>query len=160
LVKADVERIAALHVTASMQPAQATSDMVFAEARVGKKRLEHAYAWRSMIDASIPLAFGSDAPVEDIRPAWGIFAAITRTDHAGKPRGGFVPAQRIGESETLQAFARGAAYAVGEERERGSLTPGMWFDVSLFDKTGSDPSSWISAKPVGTVVEGQMRKTP
>ena len=148
-------------VIASMQPTHATSDMRWAEARVGRERLKGAYAWRTMLDKHIPLAFGSDAPIESERPVLGLYAAITRQDDEGNPPGGFLPDQRLTEAEALHAFAAGAAYAVHHERDLGALTPGMFFDVSLFDKDphGAAPK-WLQTKPVGTVVGGKLRATP
>ncbi len=156
----DIPRLYAPRITASMQPTHATSDMRWAEARVGKERLKGAYAWRTVVDSGADLAFGSDAPVEDVRPAWGIYAALTRQDHDGNPKGGFTPQQKLTTTETLQAFARGAAWAVNLERHAGALTPGMYFDVSLFDvdaAASADPKAWLTARPTGTVVGGRLR---
>jgi hypothetical protein len=116
-----------------------------------------------MLDAGVALAFGSDAPVEDVRPAWGIYAAVTRQDHDGKPAGGFTADQRVTQREALRSFARDAAWAVNLERHAGALTPGMYFDVSLFDidaaaaTDAGDPAAWLRARPVGVVVDGVLR---
>ncbi len=157
----DIARLYVPRITASMQPTHATSDMRWAEARVGKERLKGAYAWKSVVDSGADLAFGSDAPVEDVRPAWGIYAAITRQDHQGNPTGGFAPDQKLTTGQALQAFARGAAWAVNLERHDGALTPGMFFDVSLFDVDAAadpDPRIWLTARPLGTVVSGRLRQ--
>jgi predicted amidohydrolase YtcJ len=159
----DIPRLYGPRITASMQPTHATSDMRWAEARLGPERLKGAYAWRRMLDAGNALAFGSDAPVEDIRPAWGIHAALTRQDHDGKPPGGFTPDQRLTQQEVLRSFARDAAWAVNLERHAGALTPGMFFDVSLFDadavaqSDAGDPGAWLRVRPVGVVVGGTLR---
>ena len=160
---ADFARFAKLGAIASMQPTHATSDMRWAEARVGKERVKGAYAWHTMLKDGAALAFGSDAPVEDERPALGIYAALTRQDAAGQPPGGFLPEERLSQAETLAAFAAGAAFAVGLERELGALTPGMFFDVSLFSDDAAlatdkgDASAWLRTKPVGVVVGGALR---
>jgi predicted amidohydrolase YtcJ len=146
-----------------MQPTHATSDMRWAEARVGRERLAGAYAWKRVLDTGTALAFGSDAPVEDVRPALGIYAALTRKDHTGAPEGGFTPDQRLSQADTLRAFSRYAAWAVNLERHAGALTPGMFFDVSIFDidaaasTDAGDPAAWLTARPVGTVVGGVLR---
>jgi predicted amidohydrolase YtcJ len=161
----DISRMYDALITASMQPTHATSDMRWAEARLGPHRLDGAYAWRRMLDAGNALAFGSDAPVEDLRPAWGIYAAVTRQDHTGSPAGGFLPNQRLTQAEALQAFSRSAAWAVNLERHTGALTPGMWFDVSLYDidavalTDAADPQAWLRAQAVGVVVGGVLRST-
>ncbi len=162
--KSDFARFALLHVVASMQPTHATSDMRWAEQRVGAERVKGAYAWRTMLKGGVALAFGSDAPVEDERPQLGVYAAITRQDADGKPAAGFMPEQKVTQREALAAFAAGSAYAVGKEQHMGALTPGMFFDVTLFNddpvkKTeAGDPKAWLRTKPVGTLVGGVLRE--
>lgn len=159
----DFARFAKRGVVASMQPTHATSDMRWAEQRVGKERLVGAYAWRTMLKDGIALAFGSDAPVEDERPQLGIYAAVARQDADGRPPGGFMPEQRLTQAETLRAFAAGSAHAVGMEQHLGALTPGMLFDVSLFADDAAaatergDAAAWLRTKPVGVVIGGQLR---
>lgn len=153
----DFARFAALGVVASMQPTHATSDMRWAEARVGE-RVKGAYAWRTMLSKGVPLAFGSDAPVESERPILGLYAAITRADEQGRPPGGWTPAQKVSFDEALHAFTRGAAYAVGQDADLGALTPGMRMDVSVFDvDPRGDPKLWLRAKPTAVVVSGAVR---
>jgi len=158
----DMARLYGPRITASMQPTHATSDMRWAEARLGKARLPGAYAWKRLWDSGTAVAFGSDAPVEDVRPAWGIYAAITRQDHDGQPSGGFTPDERLTLDQTLRAFSRHAAWAVNLERHAGALTPGMFFDVSVFDidAAAQPPAAWLKARPVGTVVGGLLRLSP
>ncbi|MCC7070456.1 MAG: amidohydrolase [Deltaproteobacteria bacterium] len=159
----DIKRFARRGAIASMQPTHATSDMRWAEARVGKGRLAGAYAWRSMLQQGVALAFGSDAPVEDERPQLGIYAALTRQDAEGQPPAGFLPEQRVAQREALAAFAAGSAYAVGMEQHLGALTPGMFFDVSLFADDAAlaadrgDARAWLRTKPAGVVIGGALR---
>jgi predicted amidohydrolase YtcJ len=160
----DFARFALQHVVASMQPTHATSDMRWAEERVGPQRVTGAYAWRTMLSHGTALAFGSDAPVEDERPALGVYAAITRADSDGQPAGGFMPAQKLTQTQALAAFASGASFAVAREQHLGALTPGMFFDVTLFAddaarKTDAgDATAWLRTRPVGTVVGGVLRE--
>jgi predicted amidohydrolase YtcJ len=162
----DVPRFVAMQITASMQPTHATTDMRWAEARVGQQRLSGAYAWRSLWDSGAALALGSDAPVENIRPAWGIHAAITRQDHDGKPPAGFLANQRLSQPEALQGFARMAAYAVNQERHMGALTPGMAMDLTFFESDAAaatdagDPRAWLRTQPVATMVQGRLQLIP
>ncbi len=159
----DIKRFARRGAIASMQPTHATSDMRWAEQRVGAARLAGAYAWRSMLAGGVALAFGSDAPVEDERPQLGIYAALARQDADGKPPAGFTPKERLTQTEALAAFAAGSAYAVGMEQHLGALTPGMFFDVSLFSDDAAlaadqgDARAWLRTKPVGVVVGGALR---
>jgi hypothetical protein len=160
----DFQRFAEQHVVASMQPTHATSDMRWAEQRVGSVRVKGAYAWRTMLEHGVRLAFGSDAPVEDERPQLGIYAAITRQDADGKPPEGFLPEEKLTQTEALKAFAAGAAYAVGMEQHLGALTPGMFFDVTLFvddaaaQADAGDTKAWLKTRPAGIVVGGVLRE--
>ncbi len=124
----DLPRFAKLGAIASMQPTHETSDWRMAEARLGPDRLGGAYAWRSMLENSVPLAFGSDAPVEPVDVMSGIAAAVTRQDAAGEPFGGWLPDEAISREQSLGAFTAGAAYAGMAEGRFGSLAVGEWAD--------------------------------
>src|SRR5689334_18024941 len=113
-----------------MQPTHATSDMPWAEARLGHQRITGAYAWRTRLDNHIPVAGGSDFPVEQVSPLLGIYAAVTRQDARGMPAGGWYPAQRMTLAEAIDAFTHGAAYAEGAEDTRGVLAVGRHADVT------------------------------
>ncbi len=99
--KEDVRRFAELGVIASMQPSHASDDMRWADARLGPRRVDGAYAWRWFADARVPLAFGSDFPVEIVNPFWGLYAAITRQDADGRPPGGWHPEHRLSLEDAL-----------------------------------------------------------
>jgi predicted amidohydrolase YtcJ len=118
---------------ASMQPTHATSDAPWAEARLGHgtERQRGAYAWRQALEAGVPLAFGSDFPVEGIDPREGLKAAVSR-----KSAGGVVwmPEQRLTRHEALHAFTAGAAYAEFEEGRRGLIGEGFDADLTVFAK--------------------------
>lgn len=151
-------RLAKVGVIASMQPSHATSDMRWAEARLGARRLEGAYAWRTMLRHQIPLAFGSDAPVESERPSLGMYAAITRQDADGLPEGGWLPAERLDEGEALTAFTRGAAFAVQQESLLGALRAGYRADVSVFAMgSSSGAGRWLGARERVTLIDGKVR---
>jgi len=131
---ADLPRFARNSIIASMQPTHQTSDMHMAEARMGLERLQGSYAWRSMLDNRVPLAFGSDFPVESPNPFPGIAAAISREDAQGNPPGGWLPQQRISLEQAFDAFTRGAAYAGFAEDRLGSLEPGRMADFLFIDR--------------------------
>lgn len=130
----DIPRFKSLGIIASMQPTHATSDMNMAEDRVGKSRIQGAYAWRSMLDQGTVIAGGSDFPVESDNPFYGLHAAVTRTDHEGKPVGGWHPEQAISLQEAFRAFTLDAAYAQHQEQIVGSLEPGKRADFILVDQ--------------------------
>ncbi len=142
-------------VIASMQPTHATSDMPWAESRVGEDRLQGAYAWRSMLDARVPLAFGSDFPVESPDPRLGLYAAVTRRDRYGQPPGGFLPQEALTLEEALAAFTRGAAFAAGQEREAGVLAPGRFADFTIFARDPfSEPPAGLPDNPISATIIG------
>ncbi|MDH3197900.1 MAG: amidohydrolase [Candidatus Krumholzibacteria bacterium] len=130
----DIPRFAALGVIASMQPAHATSDMYWAEARVGGERIRGAYAWRTLLDSGAALAFGSDFPVESVSPLLGIHAAAARQDAEGWPEGGWYPEQRLSVEEAVRAFTVGAAYAAFQEAELGTIAVGRRADLTVLDR--------------------------
>jgi predicted amidohydrolase YtcJ len=130
----DIPRFRQLGVIASMQPIHATSDMYWAEARVGPERIRGGYAWRRFLDAGVVLAAGSDFPVEPVNPFLGLYAAVTRQDRSGWPPGGWYPDQRLRLQEAVRAFTLGAAYAAFEEDLKGSLEPGKLADFIVLDR--------------------------
>jgi predicted amidohydrolase YtcJ len=131
---ADIARFVAHGTIASMQPVHQTSDRIMAEARLGPDRLTGAYAWRSLLAAGVPLAFGSDAPVEAPNPIEGLAVAISRTDAAGEPFGGWRPEETISREQALAAYTSGAAYAGFAEGRFGRLTVGERADFLVLDR--------------------------
>lgn len=131
---ADLPRFARHGIIASMQPVHETSDWRMAEARMGMERLQGAYAWRSMLAGDVPLAFGSDFPVESPNPFHGLAAAISREDATGQPPGGWMPEQRLTIVQAFDAFTRGAAYAGFAEEQMGTLEPGRMADFVFIDR--------------------------
>jgi predicted amidohydrolase YtcJ len=131
---ADIPRFRTLDLIASMQPTHATSDMNMAEDRIGKERLKGAYAWRTFLHQGTRIAGGSDFPVESDNPFFGLHAAVTRSDHTGKPPGGWHAEQRMTLLEAFRAFTADAAYARHAEKSLGTLEPGKWADFILVDR--------------------------
>jgi predicted amidohydrolase YtcJ len=153
----DVKVFAESRLIASMQPTHATSDMPWVPERLGKDRSNGAYAWRTLLEAGVPLAFGSDFPIEDANPLWGLYAARTRQDHQGKPAGGWMRHEALDGSSALRAFTEGAAYAAFAEAQRGALRPGMaadWVALSV-DPVQDAPPALLTGKALLTVVGGQ-----
>lgn len=157
LAPEELPRFAALGVIASVQPTHATSDMYWAEERLGPERLRGAYAWRSLLDSGARLAFGSDFPVEQVNPLLGFYAAVTRRDAQGRPEDGWFPAERVTREEALHAFTLGAAYAAFMEEEVGSLTPGKWADFVVLsgDLMTVPAEKLLELKVVATFLGGR-----
>jgi predicted amidohydrolase YtcJ len=154
----DVPRFGREGVIASMQPVHATSDMPWAEARVGPARIAGAYAWRTLKRAGARLAGGSDFPVESENPLHGFYAAVTRQDLRGQPSGGWRPAERLTRAEALALFTSDAAWAAFEEGSRGKIAPGFAADLTVFAKDPmTAPEPEIPTIPVVlTVVDGRV----
>ncbi|NNE71939.1 MAG: amidohydrolase, partial [Rhodothermales bacterium] len=129
----DLPRHAEMGIIASMQPTHATSDMYWAEDRVGPGRIRGAYAWRSLLDSGARLALGSDFPVEQVDPLLGFYAAVTRQDASSWPEGGWYPGEALTRQEALRGFTVDAAYAAFQEESLGSLSPGKWADFVVLD---------------------------
>ena len=161
----DIPRFAGLRLVASMQPTHATSDMPWAGERLGQARLAGAYAWRRFLDLGVPLALGSDFPVEQVDPRLGLLAAVTRQDRDGHPPGGWLPGQRLTAAEALRGFTVEAARAAHDEARVGRLAPGQRADFVLLDR---DPlaipadeldqlqvrATWVDGQPVHTADGG------
>ena len=153
----DFARFAALGALASVQPTHCTSDLRWAEQRLGPERVEGAYAWRTFLDHGVRLPLGSDAPVEDWNPLPGVYAAITRQEPDGDPAGGWHPEQILTLDEALRGFTAEAAFAVGREGDLGALRPGLLFDCTVLDRDprGGDPVVWLGTRPVALFVDGE-----
>jgi hypothetical protein len=151
----DFARFAQLGVIASMQPYHAIDDGRWAEKRLGRKRSRSSYAWRSMLDAGVRLAFGSDWPVAPLSPMLGIYAAVTRATLDGKHPNGWVPEERITVEEAVRAYTSGSAYAAFEENEKGTIAPGKLADlVVLSEDIFSIPPEQIKDVKVLLVLVG------
>jgi len=154
----DFPKFARYSIIASMQATHATSDMRWAEARVGPERVKGAYAWRRFLELGVPVANGSDFPVEDPNPLWGFYAAITRQDHKGRPPGGWFPEHRMTRQEALESWTIRGAYAAFEEGIKGSLTPGKLADFVAIsaDIMTVPPPEILKARVLMTVVGGRI----
>jgi predicted amidohydrolase YtcJ len=153
----DISRFSELYIIASMQPIHATSDMLMSD-RCWGDRSAYAYAWRSQLSSHVPLAFGSDAPVESPNPFWGIHAAVTRKRADGTPSAqGWYPEQCLSVDEALHAYTTGAAYAAGMEDRLGKLAPGYLADLLILNKNPYTcaPEELLTTQPMATMVGGE-----
>ncbi|HET8666349.1 MAG TPA: amidohydrolase [Terriglobales bacterium] len=148
-------RFRQLHVIASMQPNHLLTDMNWAMDRIGSDRAKFAYAWKTFLDHGVRLAFGTDYPVEPITPFRGLYAAVTRKNEAGTKE--FDPEQRITIEQAIEAYTTGAAYAEFEEKDKGTLAPGMLADFVVLDRdiTKVPPPELLRTNVLRTVVGGK-----
>jgi predicted amidohydrolase YtcJ len=129
---ADIPRFKDLGVIASMQPSHLLTDMNWAEARLGPQRAAYSYAWKAFLDAGVPLAFGTDYPVEPITPFRGLYAAVTRMNEAGTKT--YFAENKLTRGQALSAYTQGSAYAEFAEKRKGKLAPGYDADFILVDR--------------------------
>ena len=158
LASVDVPRFAELGVIASMQPTHCTSDMSWAEKRVGPERIKGAYAWRSVLKTGAHVPISSDFPGETLNPFYGIYAAVTRQDAQGKPDGGWYPEQRMTIQEALRGYTIEAAYAEFEEKDKGSIETGKLADLVVISKnpTAIPPKELLQINVLMTFINGKL----
>jgi len=154
----DFQRFADLGVIASVQPYHAIDDGRWAEKRIGHERCKTTYAFRSLLDHGVKLAFGSDWTVAPLNPILGLYAAVTRATLDGKNPDGWFPEQKISLPEAIEAFTMGSAYAEFRENEKGSLTPGKLADVVVLDSDlfALPPAQLKNAHVRTTITNGKI----
>jgi len=153
----DFVRFVQLRVIASMQPSHQTTDMRWAEDRIGRERIIGAYAWATMQKNGVRLAFGTDYPVEPISPFRGLYACVTRERPDGGPRNGWEPQEKISLEDCIRAYTSGSAYAQFEEGKKGELKPGEYADFVILsnDLTKIPPAQYTKTRVLRTVVDGR-----
>ena len=130
----DIARFATLGVIPSMQASHQTSDMRWAEVRVGPERIKGAYAWRSLLNTGVVIPNGTDFPVEEVNPLITFHSSVSRQDASNWPAGGWYPAQSMTRQEALQSITIWPAFAGFQEKLMGSITPGKYADFVILDK--------------------------
>ncbi|MBK5257188.1 MAG: amidohydrolase [Vicinamibacteria bacterium] len=162
--RADLGRYAKLRVVASIQPSHCIDDMRWAPKRIGAERCRMAYNFKSFLDASIPVAFGTDWFVEPLDPRLGLYAAVTREAVEGGPQGGFFPEERITLDHAIDLYTRGSAYAEFADDRKGTLEPGKLADLVIFndDLFKVEPKKILTTPVDLTMVGGRVvfERTP
>jgi len=161
LTSADIGRFAKLGVVASMQPTHATSDLRWAEDRIGPDRAtQGAYAWRKLLEAGARIAFGTDFAVEPLAPIEGLYSAVTRQSREPPfaPPGGWLPAEKLTLADAIRLYTAGSAYAEFQENDKGTLELGKLADLVIWDRDlfATPPEHLLEAKPLMTVVGGRV----
>ena len=142
----------------SVQPLHATSDMYWAEERLGKSRVKGAYAYKDLLDWSGRLALGTDFPVEDVNPIKTFYAAVSRKDLNQFPTGGYQSENALSRREALLGMTIWGAYANFEENLKGSITPGKYADFVILDRDIMEIETHRipSARVVATILNGEI----
>jgi predicted amidohydrolase YtcJ len=154
----DFDRFAQLHVIASVQPYHAIDDGRWAEGRIGHDRASRTYAFRTLLNHGVRLAFGTDWEVAPLNPMLTLYAATTRATLDGKNPDGWFPEQKLTIKEGIEAYTMGSAYAEFQESEKGSITPGKLADMVLLsdDVLSIDPVKIRDVKVFKTWVGGKL----
>ena len=152
---AQIARFKELKVIASVQPSHLLTDMRWAQDRLGQKRAANSYAWASLLNKGVTLAFGTDYPVEQVSPFRGLYAAVTRKSENGKQE--YFPEQKLTMDQAIAAYTTGSAFAEFEEKEKGELAPGMLADFVVLDRdiTAASAEKELATKVLLTVVGGK-----
>ena len=147
------------NIMPSIQPTHATSDMYWAEDRIGSERIEGAYAYKKLLEAYGKVALGTDFPVERVSPFLTFYAAVARQDLDQYPEGGFQMENALSREEALKGMTIWAAYSNFEENEKGSIEVGKFADFIILDKDimTVDANEIPNIKVLKTVVGGEIQ---
>lgn len=158
MARKDFARMAELGAVASVQPFHAIDDGRWAERKIGPERAKTTYAFRSFLDADVPLALGTDWPVAPLDPMQTVYAAVTRRTLDGAHPDGWVPAEKITVEEALAAYTSGSAYAEFTDHEKGRLAPGYLADLVVLSEDPFEvpPERLGEIEAVLTIVGGRI----
>ena len=154
----DLGRLAELQVVAAVQPPHMTLDPGGPERDLGGERVPYMWPFRTLLDTSAVLAFGTDSPVVDVNSMDVLYSAVTRQDPGThEPAGGWLPDERIGMAEALRAYTQGSAAAAGRRRELGTLETGKLADIAVLDRNllACDPEDIQKTKVLATFMGGR-----
>ena len=154
----DLPRYRELGLVAAVQPVFMATDWRLAERKWGRTRCRRAYAWKTLIEAGLPVQLGSDAPFDRIEPLLGLQAAVTRRDSGGQPPGGWFPEERLTLDQALRAYTAVPAWTSRREDRLGSITPGKLADLTVFreDLFQTPPERWPEVPVEMTVIDGRV----
>jgi len=152
----DFSKFAEFSIVPSIQATHCTSDMSWAENRVGEERIKGAYAYQTLLTQNGWLPNGTDFPVENIEPLFTFYASVFRTDLNSLPEGGWQKEEGLTREQTLRSMTIWAAKAAFEENEKGSLEPGKYADFVILDADllTATPQQVLDAKIVSSWIGG------
>ncbi len=157
MARRDIRRFGAMGVIPAMQPTHATSDMYWAEDRVGPTRIKGAYAWKSLLEGGAFIAGGSDCPVEREQPLLQIYAARTRQDTTGWPENGWYASEAMSGLAAARSMTTWAAYAAFQDSVRGKILPGYDADLTILSRNpvGSAAQVILETEVLATMIGGE-----
>lgn len=144
---------------ADIQPRFVVSDFPWVEEKLGEKRVQMSYAWKSMIHAGIICAGGSDAPIEPVDPLLGIHAAVTRRK-PGETHVGYQSQEKLTMKEAFHLFTKMGAYPTNEENIKGTITRGKLADMIVLSHNPfemQDPDELLKTKVEKTIIGGEVK---
>ncbi|TQI70033.1 hypothetical protein JM79_0932 [Gramella sp. Hel_I_59] len=158
VIDADDFKYFSKNILPSIQPTHATSDMYWAEERLGEERIKGAYAYKKLLDQAGMVALGTDFPVEQVNPFLTFYAAVDRQDTKNFPEGGFMREEALSREETLRGMTIWAAYSNFEEDEKGSIEAGKFADFVILDRDimKVDIDKVPDTKVISTFVAGEQ----
>ncbi len=145
------------NIIPSIQPTHATSDMYWAEDRIGNDRIKGAYAYKTLLDKAGIVVLGTDFPVEQVNPMHTFYSAVARKDLKNYPEGGFRMEDALSREETLKGMTSWAAYSNFEEDEKGTIEIGKAADFTILDRNIMEiPADSIpKIKVLATFINGE-----
>lgn len=154
-----LDRMKKLDLIAYIQPIFLNYDISIVEDRVGKERASTSYNWKEFLEKGIPIAGGSDCPVESLNVMENIYTAVCRKNLKGQPEGGWRPDQCISVEDAVRSFTTGGAYASFEEDRKGSIAPGKVADFAVLsqDIFHIDPERIKQVRVERTYLDGELR---
>lgn len=159
----DFARFKDLNIIAEVNPYHISDDMRWMEERIGHERCKGAYAFKSLLESGARLSFGSDWPgtsaaLYHMQPKYLIYAAVSRKTLKGTPEGGWFPEQKISVEEAIRAYTINNAYAALEDDIRGSLEPGKFADITVFDRNLLEipEEEILNTEVIYTIIDGKI----
>lgn len=152
-----LERLKKPSIVADIQPRFVVGDFPWVADRIGGERANQTYIWKTMLEAGIMCAGGSDAPVEPLEPLLGIHAAVTRRapqdSHEGYNR-----SENLTVEEAVRLFTFGGALATNEEAVKGTLTRGKLADMTVFSQNlfEREPDEMLNTDIEMTIINGEI----
>ena len=154
----DIDKFIKGRIIPSMQPSHSTTDMRWMKSRIGDYRINRISRWKTFVDANIPIAGGSDWPIEDGEPLYEYYSAVTRQNHNGWPKGGWQPQEKLDRINALKMFTTWAAYSEFADHRRGMIKEGFDADLTIFsdDILKCKVADILNIETIGTVINGKI----